>query len=290
MKKGINVWSFPAGMSAEGSVRLAAKTGYDSIELSLDAEGPLSLKSSDEEIARFRTLADELGIEISSLASGLLGYAPGARDDPAVREQAKATVRFQLHAARVLGCGAMLRVVPGCVGADFVPDCPVVPYDVAYDRALEACKELAKDAEEAGVVIALENVWNKFLLSPAGASRDFIDKIGSDYVKVYFDIGNVLVTGYPEHWVKILGERVASSTSRTSARSWATSTASSTCWAATQFPGRHEGAARLRLRRLSDRRDERLPLRDRRCGRAHAGRAWAHRRMLKAESRPGAET
>lgn len=207
MKKGINVWSFPAGMSAEDCMRLAAKTGYDSIELSLDAEGPLSLKSSDEEIARFRTLADELGIEISSLASGLYWGTPLTHDDPAVREQAKATVRFQLHAAKVLGCGAIL-VVPGCVGADFIPDCPVVPYDVAYDRALEACKELARDAEEAGVVIALENVWNKFLLSPL-ETRDFIDKIGSDYVKVYFDIGNVLVTGYPEHWVKILGNRIA---------------------------------------------------------------------------------
>ena len=137
MKKGINVWSFPAGMSAEDCMRLAAKTGYDSIELSLDAEGPLSLKSSDEEIAHFRALADELGIEISSLASGLYWGTPLTHDDPAVREQAKATVRFQLHAAKVLGCGAIL-VVPGCVGADFIPDCPVVPYDVAYDRALEA--------------------------------------------------------------------------------------------------------------------------------------------------------
>ncbi len=51
-------------------------------------------------------------------------------------------------------------------------------------------------------------MWNKFLLSPL-EMRDFIDKIGSDRVGVYFDIGNVLVTGYPEHWVKILGKRIA---------------------------------------------------------------------------------
>ena len=69
-------------------------------------------------------------------------------------------------------------------------------------------KELAPDAEAAGVVIGLENVWNKFLLSPL-EMRDFLDKVGSDYVKAYFDIGNVVVNGYPEHWIRILGSRIA---------------------------------------------------------------------------------
>ena len=207
MKKGINIWSFPAGMSIEDCMKLAAKTGYDSIELSLDATGPLSLESSDEEIVYFKNLAKELGIEISSLATGLYWGTPLTSDDPAIRQKAKDTVRFQLKAAKLLGCDAIL-VVAGCVGADFIENCPVTPYDVAYDRALETLKELAPDAEKAGVTIALENVWNKFLLSPL-ETRDFIDKIGSDYVKMYFDIGNVLVTGYPQHWVKILGKRIA---------------------------------------------------------------------------------
>ncbi len=135
MKKGINVWSFPAGMSQKDCMRLAAKVGYDSVELSLDAEGELSLHSTDEEIKSFRALADELGIEISSLASGLYWGTPLTHDDPAIREQAKATVRFQMKAAKLLGTDAIL-VVPGCVGADFIENCPVVPYDVAYDRAL----------------------------------------------------------------------------------------------------------------------------------------------------------
>ncbi len=207
MKKGINVWSFPAGMSQADCMRMAAATGYDSIELSLDATGDLSLESSDEQIASFRALADELGIEISSLASGLYWDTPLTHDDPAVREKAKETVRFQLKAAKLLGVDAIL-VVPGCVNAGFIPGCPVVPYDVAYDRALAAMNELKADAEKAGVVIALENVWNKFLVSPL-EMRDFIDKVGSDYVKVYFDVGNVVFNGFPEHWIKILGKRIA---------------------------------------------------------------------------------
>ena len=207
MKKGINVWSFPAGMSQKDCMRLAAKTGYDSIELSLDAEGELSLKSSDEEIKSFRALADELGIEISSLATGLYWGTPLSSDDESVRQAAKDTVRFQLNAAKLLGVDAIL-VVPGCVNARFIDGCAEMPYDVVYDRALEAMQELKKDAEEAGVVIALENVWNKFLLSPL-EMRDFIDKIGSDFVKVYFDVGNTQFIGFPEHWIKILGSRIA---------------------------------------------------------------------------------
>jgi len=206
MKKGINVWSFPAGMSQADCIRLAAATGYDSIELSLDAEGELSLQSTDEQILALRKLADEVGIEISSLATGLFWGTPLTHDDPAIREKAKETVRFQLKAAKLLGVDAIL-VVPGCVNARFIDGCAEMSYDVVYDRALEAMKELKKDAEEAGVVIALENVWNKFLLSPL-EMRDFIDKIGSDYVKVYFDVGNTQFIGFPEHWIKILGSRI----------------------------------------------------------------------------------
>lgn len=206
MKRGINVWSFPAGMTQADCIRLAAKTGYDSIELSLDAEGELALGCADEALIALKDLAAKEGIEISSLASGLYWGTPLTSDDPAIREKAKQTVRFQLHAARVLGCDAIL-VVPGCVGADFIENCPIVPYDVAYDRALEAMKELAPVAEAEGVTICLENVWNKFLLSPL-EFRDFLDKVGSPRVKAYFDIGNVLVTGYPEHWVRILGSRI----------------------------------------------------------------------------------
>ena len=69
-------------------------------------------------------------------------------------------------------------------------------------------KSLAPFAEELGVTLGVENVWNKFLLSPL-EMRDFLDKIGSPRVKSYFDVGNVVATGYPEQWIRILGERIA---------------------------------------------------------------------------------
>jgi hexulose-6-phosphate isomerase len=67
--------------------------------------------------------------------------------------------------------------------------------------------QLKEEAEATKVSICLENVWNKFLLSPL-EMRDFIDKINSPYVGVYLDVGNVIYTGYPEHWIRILGKRI----------------------------------------------------------------------------------
>jgi len=207
LKKGINIWSFPAGTTINQAMQMAKSYGYHGIELSLDETGPLSLQSSDADLLEIRKMADEIGIEICSLATGLYWGTPLTSDDEEIRKKAKQTVRFQLHAAKLLGTGAIL-VVPGCVGADFIPGCQIVRYDIAYERALIALRELANDAEREGVIIALENVWNKFLLSPI-EMRDFLDKIGSAWVRAYFDIGNVLLTGYPEHWIHILGNRIA---------------------------------------------------------------------------------
>jgi hexulose-6-phosphate isomerase len=53
----------------------------------------------------------------------------------------------------------------------------------------------------------VENVWNKFLLSPLEMRR-FLDEIGSDYVGAYFDVGNIIYIGYPDQWMRILGKRI----------------------------------------------------------------------------------
>jgi hexulose-6-phosphate isomerase len=108
--------------------------------------------------------------------------------------------------AKWLGTDAYL-FVPGAVDVFFLPDAEVVPYDVCYQRASEALRQILPAAEETGVAICIENVWNRFLLSPL-EMRDFIDSFGSAMVGAYFDVGNVLLTGYPEHWIRILGERI----------------------------------------------------------------------------------
>src|SRR5690606_39194915 len=119
---------------------------------------------------------------------------------------AKDICKKQLELAAMLGVDAIL-VIPGAVGVDFIPDSEVVQYEVAYERALSAVQELSTDAKGYGVSIAIENVWNKFLLSPLEL-KQFIDAVNSDYVGSYFDVGNVVHSGYPEHWIQILGSRI----------------------------------------------------------------------------------
>jgi len=206
MKKGISIWSFPAGMSIEESIRLAAAAGFDGIELALNEDGPMGLNSTEEEVKGYVKVAKDAGIEITSLATGLYWSYSLTSGNAETREKAKSIVLKQLDIAAILGVDTIL-VVPGAVGVDFIPGCEIVDYDVAYDRAIAALKELAPYAEAKKVGIGVENVWNKFLLSPL-EMRSFIDSIGSPYVGAFLDAGNVIYSGYPEQWVKILGKRI----------------------------------------------------------------------------------
>ena len=206
MKKGISIWSFPAGMGICDCFELAKKAGFDGIEPALDETGPLSLASTDEEITGYRKAAEKTGIELSSLATGLYWSYSLTSNKPEIRHKANEIVRKQIDFAKLLGVDTVL-VVPGAVGVDFIPGCEIIDYEVAYDRAFKAIKELSAYAEEQKINIGIENVWNKFLLSPL-EMRSFIDSIGSDYVGAYLDVGNVLYAGYPEQWVRILGKRI----------------------------------------------------------------------------------
>lgn len=205
MKKSISYWAF-TGKSAEEAMLMAKEAGFDGIELTFDAAGDLNPETTDEHLLELKKKAQEIGIAIPSIASSLYWTYSFTSDDPEERTKAHETAVKQLHMAKMLGADTIL-VVPGSVSVEFVPERPVVPYDVAYDRALEEMKKLAPIAEEMKVHIGVENVWNRMLLSPL-EFRDFIDKVGSEYVGSYFDVGNVVYSGYPEHWIRILGKRI----------------------------------------------------------------------------------
>ncbi|MFC5652239.1 sugar phosphate isomerase/epimerase family protein [Paenibacillus solisilvae] len=206
MKKGINIWSFPSGSTVQSSITLAKEAGFDGIELALNETGELSLESKEQELLGYKAQAEDAGIALTSLASGLYWTYALTSNQASIRAKAKDIVKKQLESAAILGVDTIL-VVPGAVGVDFIPDSEIVPYDQAYDYALEAFAQLAEEAEAVKVAIGIENVWNKFLLSPLEL-RDFIDKINSPYVGSYFDVGNVLFSGYPEHWIRILNKRI----------------------------------------------------------------------------------
>ncbi len=205
MKKGISIWSFPA-QSLEKNLKLAADAGFDGVEVALDETGDITPNTSERELLAIKRMAEDLGLETYSLACALGFNYPVTDDDISVRAKAKDIIRRQLFAAKTIGCNSTL-VIPGCVCADFIDPNRIVDYETAYERSLEAFLELKADAEAYEINIALENVWNKFLLSPL-EMRNFIDKIDSPFVGSYLDIGNTVANGYPEHWVKTLAHRI----------------------------------------------------------------------------------
>lgn len=205
MKKGISIWSF-GDCSVRDSIDIAAKAGYDGIELSLNESGEMGLQTTDAELLEIKAYAAAAGIAIPSVATGLYWSYSLTDPNPEKREKALSNAKTQIHFAKVLGATAVL-IVPGAVSVSFAPELGVVDYDDAYDRALDAFQSIKKWAEEDQIHVGIENVWNKFLVSPL-EMRDFIDKIGSDYVGAYFDVGNALSWGIPQQWIKILGKRI----------------------------------------------------------------------------------
>jgi hexulose-6-phosphate isomerase len=199
LKIGITAWSLPQTLTIPQGFRVAKGTGFDAVELDISENGYLPLDMSNEEVKAFRTAAENMSLELRSVSVRLLWIYQLTSDDPHVVANAKSIIRRGLEISRILGADTLL-VVPGSVSAE-------VPYDVACERAQSALKELAFDAESENVSIAIENAWNKMLMSPLEL-RDFIDSIESDYVGSYFDVGNVMAFGYPEQWIRILGKRI----------------------------------------------------------------------------------
>jgi hexulose-6-phosphate isomerase len=201
---------FEGGLEAKKPIaeamQEAKELGFDGIELAVGSEGVLTHKATQEQCEDIAAAAEKVGIEISSVASGESWTCSPTANDGELRANIVDFTRKALQITKWLGTDAYL-FVPGAVDVFFLPDAEVIDYDVCYERAGEAIRQLLPTAEESGVAICIENVWNKFLLSPL-EMRDFIDGFKSEMVGAYFDVGNVLLTGYPEQWIRILGERI----------------------------------------------------------------------------------
>jgi len=148
-----------------------------------------------EEVLRAR---DETGLAIPSVSCGQhsRGLSSASTSD---RAQAVEGIRHALQDAKLYGATSVL-VVPGRVTAE-------ISYDAVYQHTQEELRKVVPLAEELGVKLAFENVWNNFLLSPMEAAR-YVDEFNSPAVGWQFDVGNILYLGWPEHWIRILGRRI----------------------------------------------------------------------------------
>ncbi len=211
MKIGASYWMFEGGFEHKRPVveamQEAQRLGFDAIELCIASQGVLTDKTTEDECEKIVAESKKIGIEISSVATLENWYKSPTANDPKVVKQIIDFTKKALQVTKWLGTDAYLYI-PGAVDVFFLPDSEVIPYDVCYKRAKQAMAKLLPTAEKVGVALGIENVGNKFLLSPL-ETRDFIDSFQSKRVGAYFDIGNILYGfGYPEHWIKILGKRI----------------------------------------------------------------------------------
>lgn len=191
MKKAICYSSLPAKLSPRRKLELAREAGLDGIEIP-----SFETQKETEEIAG---LAQEIGIEIHSVMGGTHWQLPLSCKDEDIRVKGVEGIEHAMHVAKWAGADTVL-VVPGVVNEDN-------SYAASYELAQKSIRELLPTAEELGITMAMENVWNKFLLSPL-EMRDFIDSFDHDLVQAYFDVGNILLYGYPHQWIEVLDDRI----------------------------------------------------------------------------------
>ncbi len=176
--------------SWEQKLTLAKETGFESVEWD-DITTP-------EEAVKIQKMARDLGVPCHGVVFGGW-HAPLSDPDQAVVKKGMEGMRNAITCARAMEVETCL-LVPAVVK-------PEVQYDEAYKRSQDNVRLLLDHAAENKVFICLENVWNKFLLSPMEFAR-YIDELESPWARMYFDTANSLVSGFSEHWMMILGDRI----------------------------------------------------------------------------------
>jgi hexulose-6-phosphate isomerase len=205
----ITYWTI-GGFEGQKPIRQALEDakacGYGGLELAFGA-GVLNTDIDKKACRQIRADAKELGMRMATMATGNYWNCQLSSADPARRQVAVEFTRKYIEVAHWLNIKTIL-VLPGAVDVGWDPSVPVTPYQQVWDNATASLQELLPFAADHNVTLALENVWNKFLLGPI-EFKMFLDQFSSTFVGCYFDVGNVVINGYPQHWIEILGSRIA---------------------------------------------------------------------------------
>ncbi len=189
-KKAVKYGMISAGSTVKEKFQLLKDLGFDGVEL----DSPSKLDPN--EVLRVR---DEVGLPIHGVVDSVHWRDTLSHPDPAVRQRGLDGLQTALRDSKLYG-GTTVLLVPAVVNKE-------VSYADAYTRSQAEIRKAIPLAEELGIKIALENVWNNFLLSPLEEAR-YIDELNSPLIGAYFDVGNVLRYGWPEHWISTLGKRI----------------------------------------------------------------------------------
>jgi L-ribulose-5-phosphate 3-epimerase len=227
IKKGIFQGCFPSNMSFEESLKESKKNGFSGIELLVEPSNDLPfdlieqandisdiaksvgaekaktnsihINSNYNDIINIKNIVNSYGLEIHSIVSLLMFMFPITSPSKKIRNTGIEIAEKLIDIAYNLGADTVL-FIPGMVT-------PNISYDLVYSQSKLVIKDLLKKSSQLNITLAIENVWNRFLLSPL-EMKEYIDEFKTEWIGVYFDVGNILNYGYPEQWIKILGKRI----------------------------------------------------------------------------------
>jgi L-ribulose-5-phosphate 3-epimerase len=190
LRKSLKYGMVAGGTSVLEKFKLARQAGFEGIEL--DSPNTLNV----DEVLHAR---DQSGLVIDGVVDSVHWNKTLADPDPAVRAAGRQALEMALRDCKRYG-GTSALLVPAVVSKQ-------ISYADAYARSQEEIRKVLPLAAELRVAIAIENVWNNFLLSPLEAAR-YVDEFKSPWVGWHFDVGNIVNYGWPEHWIRTLGPRI----------------------------------------------------------------------------------
>ena len=192
LKKAVYVSMLPKELGYLDRFKLALDVGFEGIEIGTIADAAVA--------AEIAEASKKTGLAIHSVMNADHWRYPLSSADPEVVTKSVAGMETSLRNAKLWGAGAVL-LVPAVVNAE-------TAYKDAWTRSQKVIKErILPLAQELKIVIGMEEVWNKFLLSPLEMAR-YVDEFASPWVKAYLDVGNMLFYGFPQDWIRTLGKRI----------------------------------------------------------------------------------
>ncbi len=191
LKKAVLISMLPKTMSYLDRFKLAIDCGFEAMEAQTITD--------QKEAEQIKEAADKAKLRIHSVMNMAHWANPLSSSDAGKVATSMQGMETSLRNAKLWGADTVL-LVPAVVDAT-----TTIPQ--AWQRSVPQIKKLIPLAKELNVVIAIEEVWNKFLLTPYELAR-YVDEFKSPWVKAYFDIGNIVMYGFPQEWIRALGKRI----------------------------------------------------------------------------------
>jgi len=191
IRKGIYAAMLPKDLSWVERFKLAREVGFEEVECATAGEDP--------EAEQIKAASEAAGLRVHSVMNSAHGKYPLSSADPEVVAAGLKGLERSLRNARLWGADTVL-LVPGFVNAQ-------TGYRDCWVRSQKEIRRILPLAAELNVIIAIENVGNRFLLSPLEFAQ-YVDEFKSPWVRAYFDVGNVVRFGFPQDWIRTLGKRI----------------------------------------------------------------------------------